>query len=42
MGWIDGVKRALDARGMTVEQGRMIVCDRIDWRAITLPYIIFC
>ncbi len=32
MGWIDGVRRALDTRGMTVEQG--IVRDRSDWRAV--------
>ena len=34
MGWIDGVKRALDARGMSVEQGRVVVRDRNGWRAI--------
>ena len=34
MGWIDGVKRALDARGMTVEQRRMIVHDGSNWRAV--------
>ena len=34
MGWIDGVRRALDERRMTVEQGRMIVCDRSEWRAL--------
>ena len=26
-GWIDSVKRALNERGMSVEQGRMIVHD---------------
>ena len=26
MGWMDGVKRVLNERGMCVEQGRMIVC----------------
>ena len=28
MGWMDDVKRMLNERGMSVEQGRMIVCDR--------------
>ena len=27
-GWMDSVKRALDARGLSVAQGRMIVRDR--------------
>ncbi len=34
MGWLDSVKRALGARGMSVEQGRVFVCDRNEWRAI--------
>ena len=34
MGWMDGVKRALDARGMSVEQGRVVVRDRNEWRAV--------
>ncbi len=34
MGWMDSVKRALGARGMSVEQGRMFVRDRNEWRAI--------
>ena len=34
MGWMDGVKRALDERGMSVERGRMIVRDRSNWRAV--------
>ncbi len=34
MGWMDSVKRALGARGMSVEQGRVLVCDRNEWRAI--------
>ncbi len=34
MGWMDSVKRALGARGMSVEQGRMLVRDRNEWRAI--------
>ena len=33
-GWIDGVIRALNERGMSVEQGRMIVCDRSKWRIV--------
>ena len=27
-GWMDNVKRALDARGMSVEYGKVIVCYR--------------
>ncbi len=34
MGWIDSVKRVLGARGMSVEQGRMLVRDKNEWRAI--------
>ncbi len=34
MGWQDSVKRALGARGMSVEQGGVFVCDRNEWRAI--------
>ena len=34
MGWMDGVKRALNERRMCVEQGRMIVCDRSEGRAV--------
>ncbi len=33
MGWMDSVKRALGARGMSVEQGRVVVHDRNEWRA---------
>ena len=33
-GWMDSVKRALDARGLSVAQGRMIVRDRNEWRAV--------
>ena len=33
-GWIDGVKRVLHEIGMSVEQSRMIVCDRSEWRAV--------
>ena len=28
MEWMDCVKRALNERGTSVDQGRMIVCDR--------------
>ncbi len=28
MGWLDSVKRALGVRGMSVEQGRVLVRDR--------------
>ncbi len=31
---MDSEKRALGARGMSVEQGRVLVCDRNEWRAI--------
>ena len=34
MGWIDVVKKALDARGMTVKKGSMVVRDRSDWEAV--------
>ena len=34
MGWMDGVTRALNERGMSVEQGRMIVRDRSEWKAV--------
>ncbi len=34
MGWMDSVKRLLGARGIYVEQGRVVVCDRNEWRAI--------
>ena len=34
MCWMDGVKRALDVRGLSVEQGRMIARDRNEWRKI--------
>ena len=34
MGWIDSVKRVVDARGMSVEQGRVVVRDRNEWRAV--------
>ena len=31
-GWMDGVKRALSVRGMSVYQGKMIVRDRSVWK----------
>ncbi len=31
MGWMDSV---LDARGMSVEQGRVVAHDRDEWRAV--------
>ncbi len=34
MRWLESVKRALGARGMSVEQGGVLVCDRNEWRAI--------
>ncbi len=34
MGWMDSVKRASGARGMSVEQGRVLVRNRNEWRAI--------
>ena len=33
-GWMDGVKRALIEKGIFVDQRRMIVHDRSEWRAI--------
>ena len=32
LGWKDGVKRALGSRGLSMEQGRMIVRDRNEWK----------
>ncbi len=34
MEWLDCLKRVLGARGMSVEQGRVVVRDRNEWRAI--------
>ncbi len=34
MGWLGSVKRTLGAKGMSVEQGRMVVRNRNKWRAI--------
>ncbi len=33
-GWVNNVMIVLNARGMCVEQGRAIVCDRNKWRAV--------
>ena len=30
MGWMDSVKRALNDRGMSVEQGKMILCNKLN------------
>ena len=32
--WMDGVVRALEARGLSVEQGRVSANDRREWREI--------
>ena len=34
IGWMDGLKRVLNERGISVEQGRMIVHDRSEWTAV--------
>ncbi len=34
MGWLDSVKKALGARRMSVEQGKVVVHDRNVWGAI--------
>ena len=34
LGWMDGVKVALDNRGMTVEAARQCAKDRKEWRAL--------
>ena len=34
LGWMDGVKRALDARGMSVADARLNATDRAAWRVI--------
>ena len=34
LGWMDGVKAALDNRGMTVEAARQCANDRKEWRAL--------
>ncbi len=42
MRWLDSVKRALGARGLSAEQGRVVVCDRIKWRAIGTSFFTHC
>ena len=34
MGWMEGVKSALRARGLTLEQAREILHDRPVWRGL--------
>ena len=34
LGWMDGVKVALDNRGMVVEAARQCAKDRKEWRAL--------
>ena len=34
LGWMDGVKVALDNRGMTVEDARHCAKDRKEWRGL--------
>ena len=34
LGWMDGVKMALDSRGMTVEAARQCAKDSKEWRAL--------
>ena len=34
LGWMDGVKVALDNRGMTVEDAQQCAKDRKEWRAM--------
>ena len=34
MGWMNSVKRSLDARRMSVKQGRVVVRERDEWRAV--------
>ena len=31
---MESVKRALNERGMFVEQGMVVICDRCEWRAV--------
>ena len=37
--WMNGVERALDARGVTVEQGRESARDRGEWRRIVSEFV---
>ena len=32
--WMDSLKRVLDSRGMSMEQGKVTVHDRNEWRAV--------
>ena len=34
LGWMDGVKVAMGARGMPMEAGRQCAKDREEWRAL--------
>ena len=34
LGWMDGVKRALDGRGMSVLDGKVYAQDRTAWRRV--------
>ena len=34
MGWMNSVKKMLNERVMSVEQRRMIGCNRSEWRAV--------
>ena len=38
LGWMDGVKRALQDRGMDVREERERARDRNDWRAIVRQF----
>ena len=37
--WMDGVKRVLNERETFVEQGRMTMCDRNEWRALVYVWV---
>ena len=32
--WLNGVKRAVNARGMSIEDARVCATDRVAWRAL--------
>ena len=34
MGWMDGMKKVLNEKGMSVQQGRMILFDRCEWKVV--------
>ena len=42
LGWMDGVKRALGKKGMSVEQGRQNALDRRRWESIMINAFIVC